>query len=367
MVATITVYFHPARSQGSMFEAMILAILAFAYAAFVGFTSMGISIFFGRVLDLIVLGHVVVLLVFCGGGLGFVGWIKQRLGHPLVNISCSLTSLAIITVVTKEGAIQAAEYSDDKIVQVLKMIVMGVIATTAVSFLIFPISARTDFRENLILFTDSLSELLVKTTQTFLIGSEDELKTPDYQDAIKRHKDLLASIEKNLIEAKYEHFVAGTERQYRLEAKLVDCMQRLAQNIGGLRSAATTQFLILAQPGLGSPSADDRPETSAHSAHHRPLPVIDEASENGDIEVATDLPLLGPDGSLLTTSRVFEEFITYLGPSMVSANAAHDSFQWVYLHCLLCVLIFPMVLYEPALGLGDHVWTNSPGTVNWYG
>ncbi|KAL9579996.1 MAG: hypothetical protein Q9212_004761, partial [Teloschistes hypoglaucus] len=317
MVATITVYFHPARSQGSMFEAMILATLAFAYAAFVGFTSMGISIVFGRVLDLIVLGHVIVLIILCGGGLGFVGWIKQRLGHPLVNISCSLTSLAIITLVTKEGAVQAAEYSDDKIVQVLKMIVMGVVVTSAVSFLIFPISARIDFRENLILLTDSLSELLVKTTQTFLIGSEEELKTPEYQEAIQRQKSLLASIENNLIEAKYEHYVAGTERQYRLEARLVDCMQRLAQNIGGLRSAATTQFLLLAQPGLGS-SAEVPSETDAHMAHHRSLPAIYAASGNGDTEDAPDLPLQAPDGSLLTTSRVFEEFIDYLGPSMNS-------------------------------------------------
>ncbi|KAL8686673.1 MAG: hypothetical protein Q9218_006944 [Villophora microphyllina] len=323
MVATITVYFHPARSQGSMFQAIILAILAFAYAAFIGFTSMGVSVFFGRVLDLIVLGHVVVLIIFCGGGLGLVGWIKQRLGDPLVNISCSLTSLAIITVLTKEGAVQAAEFSDDKIVQVLKMILMGVVATTAVSFLIFPVSARTDLRENLILFTDTLSELLVKTTQTFLVGSEDELKTTEYQDGVRRHKGLLTSIEKNLIEAKYEHLVAGTEREYRLEARLVECMQRLAQNIGGLRSAATTQFLILAQPGLGSPTGNcpamgvDIPVT-AHLEHCSTLPVIDEASENGDIEPATDSPVRAEDGSILTTSKVFEEFIAYLGPSMKS-------------------------------------------------
>lgn len=103
MVATITVYFHPARSKGSMVEAILCAAVAFLYAVFICFSSMAVSIFFGRTLDLIVLGHVVVLVTFCGGGLGLVGWTKQRLGHPLVNVSCSLTSLAIITVLTKEG------------------------------------------------------------------------------------------------------------------------------------------------------------------------------------------------------------------------------------------------------------------------
>ncbi|KAL8927385.1 MAG: hypothetical protein Q9172_001383 [Xanthocarpia lactea] len=320
MVATITVYFHPARSQGSMFEAVVLAIVAFAYAAFVGVTSMGISIFFSRVVDLVVVGHIIVLVVFCGGGLGFVGWIKQRLGHPLVNISCSLTSLAIITIVTKEGAVQAARFSDDKIVQVLKMIVMGVIATTAVSFLICPVSARIDLRENLISFTDSLSEVLASTTGCFLVGSEEELRTPRYRTAMDKYKSQLASMEKNLVEAKYEHYIAGTEREFWLEAKLVDCMQRLAQNIGGLRSAATSQFLILAQPGLGiSTGSCSGNDTGASSLENSTLlEVIDETPETGESEPATKPALKGSSNSILTPGDVFAEFIEHLGPSIKS-------------------------------------------------
>ena len=321
MVATITVYFHPARSQGSMFQAMLCAVAAFAYAAFIGFTSMGISILFGRVLDLVILGHAIVLIFFCGGGLGFIGWIKQHLSHPLVNISCSLTSLAIITVVTKEGAVQAGRFSDDKIVQVLKMIVMGVLATTAVSFVIFPVSARTDLRENLISFTDSISELLVQTTQTFLLGSEEQLKTPQYKNAMDQHKKLLANAEKNLVEAKYEHFVAGTEREYWLEARLVSCMQKLAQDIGGLRSAATTQFVILAQPSLGSPDGSD-PDARivSSSGNARTLAVIDETSENRDADSTMPTPAQDSEDPVLTPVDVFAEFISHLGPSMVRAN-----------------------------------------------
>ncbi|KAL8710815.1 MAG: hypothetical protein Q9220_004618 [cf. Caloplaca sp. 1 TL-2023] len=321
MVATITVYFHPARSQGSMFEAMMLAILAFLYAAFIGFTSMGVSILFGRVLDLIVLGHAIVLIVFCGGGLGFIGWIKQRLGHPLVNIACSLTSLAIITVLTKEGAVQAGTFSDDKIVQVLKMILMGVLATTAVSFLVYPVSARTDLRESLISFTDSLSDILASTTQSFLVGSEEAFSSPQYRDMMERHKNQLGAMEKNLREAKYEHFVAGTEREYWLEAKLVECMQRLAHNVGGLRSAATTQFGILAQPGLGTSSSEGIHTGDLDLLQHpNTFDVIDEASENGEAaptaSPATEGSKAEPAG--LMPADVFAEFISYLGPSIKS-------------------------------------------------
>lgn len=52
-------------------------------------------------------------------------------------------------------------------------------------------------------------------------------------------------MQKNLVEAQREHYLMGSERQYHIEAKLVRCLGRLSQNLGGLRSAAYTQFAIL--------------------------------------------------------------------------------------------------------------------------
>jgi hypothetical protein len=95
VVATVVTYFHPSRSAGSMIEACLLALVAFMYAAFISFTSMAVSVFFGRH-DLLAVGHAVVLVVFCGGGLGFVGWLKQRLGNPLVNVVCYILSVTIL-------------------------------------------------------------------------------------------------------------------------------------------------------------------------------------------------------------------------------------------------------------------------------
>ena len=337
MVATITVYFHPARSKGSMIEAMICAVLAFAYAVFISFSSMGISILFGRTLDMLVLGHIIVLLVFCGGGLGFVGWIKQRLGHPLVNISCSLTSLAIITVLTKEGAVQAAAFSDDKVTQVMIMILMGVFATTAVSFIIWPVSAREELRRDLIQVTDSFGDLLAMITRGFLTGSEEELQQDSFQTVSDKYKKVFTSLTKNLKEAKYEHYVVGTEKEYQLEAKLVNCIQRLAQNIGGLRSAAFTQFLLMAQPGmsgsvtpastmyastpkLGHFSVASNSMTSP-SEDQGVLAATDEMPEDasfGDRPPAHPFPEDGSVYSVTSPSDIFARFITQLGPSMVS-------------------------------------------------
>ena len=336
MVATITVYFHPARSKGSMIEAMICAVLAFAYAAFISFSSMGISILFGRTLNMLILGQIIVLLVFCGGGLGFVGWIKHRLGNPLVNISCSLTSLAIITVLTKEGAVQAAAYSDDKVTQVMIMILMGVFATTAVSFTIWPVSAREELRRDLIQVTDSFGDLLAMITRGFLTGSEEELQQESFQDASDKYKKVSTSLTKNLKEAKYEHYVVGTEKEYQLEAKLVNCTQRLAQNIGGLRSAAFTQFLLMAQPGV---SGSVTPASTMYASRPKDgyfgvassgitpsfedqgvLAAINEMPEDASIEdcpPAHPFPEDGSVHSVTSPSDIFARFITQLGPSMV--------------------------------------------------
>lgn len=335
MVATITVYFHPARSIGSMFEAMICAVVAFAYAVFVCFSSMGVSIFFGRTLDLIVTGHILVLIVFCGGGLGFVGWVKQHLDNPLVNISCSLTSLAIITVLTKEGAVQAAEFSDEKVVQVMKMILMGVAATTAVSFLVWPVSASKELHEDLIEITDSFGDLLTIITKGFLTGSENELQARSFQDASAKHKKVNSSLTKNLRESKFELYVLGRERELKLTSDLVDCLQRLGQNIGGLRSAATTQFLLLAQPEIqsmnhqsGIPRKQSMNSSNILSTghgspleNHAVLEAIDERPEIGSPVPPHKNEFLDENGHLPpvnTPSDIFSRFIVQLGPSMVS-------------------------------------------------
>lgn len=349
MVATVTVYFHPARSAGSMIEAIILAIAAFLYAAFISFTSMGVSVFFANQ-HLLVLGHVVVLIVFCGGGLGLVGWTKQKLGNPLVNVACSLTSLALITVLTKEGAVQAAQFSYNKVWQVLKMVIMGIIASSAVSLLIRPTSARNEFRDTFIKATDAMGEMLTIITRSFLSGSEQELSQPPYVKASNQMKAVFKTLVKNLGEAKYEHYVLGTEEEYKIEARLVKCLEQLMQSIGGLRSAAETQFTLLAQseekkenevepmdaPGLSratssifsnySPTPVDvlSPGLSHTERRSSILASIDElpetSAEVSDDESIKDRPFRLPNNmeNSLTTIDMFSIFIAHLGPPMKS-------------------------------------------------
>jgi hypothetical protein len=348
VVATVTVYFHPARSQGSMYKALICALLAFLYAAFIALTSMCVSMFFQDTLDMRAVGHAVVLIVFCGGGLGFIGWTKQRFGDPLVNVACSLASLASITVLTKEGAVQSGDLSFAKVVQVLKMVIMGVTIAMAVSFLIFPISARKKLRSNLATVTETLAIMLALITDSFLSGSEEELQTAEFLDAAERHKKAYAKLDTLVREAKLEHFVAGTEKEYRLEKNLVRWVQDITHNMGGLRSAASLQFQLLKQAKLVDPvsgrnikntpnGTDHVPSPSPYSSHGQstPLESIDErpeqqlggeeaAAADGDRQLNGDHfdPNLARDEEAsvehtLHPEDLFALFISHLGPSMV--------------------------------------------------
>ncbi|KAF2711790.1 hypothetical protein K504DRAFT_465528 [Pleomassaria siparia CBS 279.74] len=343
MVATITVYFHPARSAGSMIEAILVAFAAFMYAAFISFTSMGVSVLFGNH-HILVVGHIIVLIVFCGAGLGLVGWTKQKLGNPLVNVGCSLASLALITVLTKEGAVQSATFSYVKVWQVLKMIIMGCTSSSAVALLIRPTSARNEFRDTFIKATDAMGEMLTIITRSFLSGVEQDLKDPAFLKASNDSRSTFKTLVKNLGEAKYEHYMLGTEKEYHIEHKLVKCLEQLTQNIGGLRSAAETQFSLLNQAeqdqsngtamdilGLitNSPSVVSSPVLSPSLSHTERrtsiLASIDELpeesaeasdEESGGHSASWKLPH-GMQSSL-TAADMFSVFIAHLGPPMKS-------------------------------------------------
>jgi hypothetical protein len=346
MVATIVVYFHPGRSAGSMIEAAILGVLAFLYATFISISSMAVSVLCESQLDLIELGYTIVLVVFVGGGLGFIGWTKQKLGSPLVNVACSLASLAIITVLTKENAVQTAVFSDDKIFQVMKMLLLAMSISTAVNLLVWPISARRDLRQSMLDATANIGEMLTAITTSFLEGTDDDLKSPAFESSIKRYKASFMGLAKNLKEAKAEHYVLGSENRYHIEATIVNCIQRLATDVGGLRSAAMTQFTLLEEiaiMGNTTPSTTTPPYLStpqffvgsipstvrARQERFGSLTAIDEASEEGsdlgDLPEPIPFERRGTEESdtislptIRTPSEIFTRFMRHLGPSMKS-------------------------------------------------
>lgn len=248
VVATITVYFHPARSAGSMIEAILIAIVAVAYAEILSLLSMVTSVFVGSKMHLVTVSHVLVVVVFIGGGFGFMGWVKQRMLNPLVNVGTTLASLAIIGVVTKENHVMSNVFSNEKVLQVFKMLVMGITTTTAVNLLLWRTCARTSLRETMNRVSIPLGDMLYMITNSFLSGSEEGLLSDGFIAASTHYSKSYNQMMKDMREAKFEHYFLGHEEIYEHEKSVARSMETLAQALGGLRNATNTQLEQLKHP-----------------------------------------------------------------------------------------------------------------------
>ncbi|KPI41649.1 uncharacterized protein AB675_9017 [Cyphellophora attinorum] len=322
LVATVAVYFHPSRTRGSMLEALIYAFTAFAYTAVVSVISMGVAVLFDDKLHLLILGHVLILILFVGGGLGLIAWTKLKLSDPLINVACSLASLTLITILTKEGSVQAGDFSADKIWQILKMVIGGVVASSLVCFAVFPSSARQKVIQNMVETTDCLSDMLAMITSSFISGDESELNSEVLVKVTERHRKSLNSLAQNLAEAKLEHYVAGGEQRLKFEYRLANCIQRLSQSIGGLRSTAAIQFVLVQQSfpsytGMHQRIGSIASMPSSPSATGRNMArmsqiddVLDTSRQNGQPK-DTEQPFRTP-------AEIFDVFMDHLGPSIRS-------------------------------------------------
>lgn len=332
IVATLTVYFHPARTAGSMLEAIVVAICAVLYAEVINLLSMGIVIFGRTKLDIVQPIHVLVLIVCLGGGLGFVGWVKQRMNQPLVNTGSTLTSIAIISIITKEEAIQDGYFSAIKMVQVLKMLALGVSFTTAVNLLVWRKSARRILRQEMMKGSVALSDKLSFIARGFLNGDEDEVKSADYGRIRSRYNSAYAKMTETLREAKNEHYVLGREKVYQLDKRLYKSIESLSQAISGLRSATDAQFTLHketptgdGQSGTFGPLSPKLTRTaSAVDDDRARLSVIDESDEEHESWRRSSMrrsdPSLDQTPVFRVPSDIFSLFIALLGPSMKSLS-----------------------------------------------
>ncbi|KAE8378162.1 Fusaric acid resistance protein-like-domain-containing protein [Aspergillus bertholletiae] len=339
LVATITVYFHPARSKGSMYKALICATLAFIYAAFISLTSMYVTIYFHQ-RRMIELGHALVLIVFVGLGFGLIAWTKQKMSDPLVNVACSLASLALIVVLTKEGAIQRGSVSLAKVSQVLKMLLMGIGTTMTVSFLVFPVSAHRKLRSNLAVATRSIAVMQSTVMEAFLHRAERDFHGFDYTGASTRLKKAHSVLDTLLYETKMEQYVAGWERAHGHEQRLVRWTHSIVHTTGALHSSALLALETLKRPKFADRPNDRRdaatPPTATENEQQSTVsnanvsilqPVARarleaNASDNGQPSPAQRHGARGsqlPESVIVT--ELFDSFVDQLGPSMRSLSA----------------------------------------------
>ncbi|KAK9434473.1 Fusaric acid resistance protein-like-domain-containing protein [Lipomyces doorenjongii] len=239
LTATVTVYFHPSRTIGSMIEAFTFAELALVYSTILSCCSMVTAAFF-RKLDLLWVGHAIVLVVFCAGGLGSIALMKHKMGKQTFNTACSVASTAFTRILVREGSVQEGTVSFSKIVQVGLLVNLGVFISATVCFLVFPVTAISRLKKTCKKLMGTYTHILVIITRSFLSGTE--VSKTEIEELFNVAGSLISSLDTTIQEAKYEHYVCGTETEYFLQMRLVKSIQSLTQHLGGLRSSLQMQW-----------------------------------------------------------------------------------------------------------------------------
>jgi hypothetical protein len=317
-----------------MYKALICAFVAFLFSAVLSLSSMWVTILFHQKYDMIELGHAVVLIVFVAGGFGCIGWFKQKMDDPLVNVACSLASLASIIVITREGAVQRGDLSFEKISQVLRMVLLGVGIAATVSLSILPLSARKKFRGNLSTLTKTTILILVSITQSSFRGPGYELQQAPLANISARHDKAYGEMKKQLKDAKLEHYVAGAEQEYYLAKSLAYLMQDITRRLGALRSTVALESELFASSRHPNPTNSAflvinsfcstlEPQKLISGLQHQPETGIEEYNER------RLPPAFGfeDDGCLNDSeAEIFESFQSQLEKSMVgTGNPQHNA------------------------------------------
>ncbi|KAK6910779.1 hypothetical protein I203_104811 [Kwoniella mangroviensis CBS 8507] len=260
MVATIVVYYNPAKSLGNMLLSTRYCFLLALFASFVSISAIGTIELFdhfspshGSSWDWISeIGDWIVCILWIGGSMSTLAWSKLWVGNASYNTGCSMAAIIIYSVVIKEGAFP-------KLMEVLYIVAVGVIISSVICFTIFPSSATTKFQDSMSRSLNSFSTLLDLLTSTFLLekqvirGNRSSLK-----HAIKSHSAGFKALKVTLAEAKHERILDSRirGRNLHLYDAAIASLARLAQHLSSLRGSTRLQESLIRAVKEGSISTE---------------------------------------------------------------------------------------------------------------
>ncbi|KAG8906930.1 hypothetical protein FRB99_005704 [Tulasnella sp. 403] len=314
MVATVVVYFNPAKTIGAMFEADTYCLVAAVFSSVVCLTSMGLFWLFEDMKGMEFFADSSVFLCI-GVAMSAVAWAKLWMERPSFNTACSMTSIMIFIVVVKEGGAEM-------LLHVLFIVLTGSVITNLVCFLLWPQSATTNLQNNMVKVLDSFATLLDMTTQTFLMQESYHPKHSKLLRAVEEHQASFTSLKKNLVEAKSEwcdsRIRAASQHRHGREYELYDTaiagLTRLAQHLNGLRDGTRLQFDMAAQGLRTVKRSDSQPPRRSPSRARSPPSMPGIQGEQAESTVNGKLPHPHP--------TVFADLVDDMGPPLDAlANA----------------------------------------------
>ncbi|KAG0365664.1 hypothetical protein BGZ54_006317 [Gamsiella multidivaricata] len=246
LAATSAVFFNPAKSLGRMVDAVTAGLSAIAFGFLVSLGSMASALWFNS-RNMYIWGHVVSVVVFGGGSTFIIAYAKAYFNRPTVNVgkselSCTLSHIAILVTLTKEGAMSLADFNLTRVLAITTSMLLGVVISTVVSIFLWPESAHEKLRQDMGKSLSSFRLLLKLLTKTFLLEADTTpFGSESVQKLIETQVKSFSALAKSLEEAQLEFPGSGI-------SKYEDCVKSLntlAQYLNGLRSSCGLQYDML--------------------------------------------------------------------------------------------------------------------------
>lgn len=330
VAATTAVYFHPARTKGSMHQLILFVFLLLAYSFVVSLSCRSVSAyFFNSGEDEI---SYIIDLVVSSIGLGVIAFMKQKVNRQTFNTACSLASISLVTCIVKEGLLNSNVIPMGRLISTTHVVLVGSLIPVVICYVIWPKSAVTALRTSLNDSFNIMSSLLSITTHRFLNGDKISPKDAEIFSLLrKKTTDLKGSLE----EAKYELCVVGKTKEFGMYTEIVDATIALLEHLQALRSSCEMQWLLLHDLDPSSPAShsttNGQNTTSQSQAESDSVRSL--SSYNSDIirlsQSMENMSSVHPkDTSFQETSdmdynamyptQLFDLFVYYLAPSIKS-------------------------------------------------
>ncbi|KAG8758649.1 hypothetical protein FRC14_007704 [Serendipita sp. 396] len=317
MVATVVVYYNPAKTTGGMFEADVFCLMGVFFALFITCASILSSWIIDNHPLLEWLGDLTIL-TWIGIAITVISWMKVWINKASFNTASSMTCIIMFIVVVKEGGFAT-------LFSVFVNVLVGVIIANVICFILWPQSATTNLQRDMITSLESYATLLDMLTSSFLLDPRSKGRAQLIR-AVEAHQAGFTSLKRNLDEArsewvpnppdpptgkrglKYEGFSE-------LYGEAVDSLNRLAQHLAGLRTGTRLQRELTLAYGRKRIHQKLKKEASKRSGDATGASEDDPIFTNlrdGDEEAA----------ALAAATAVFGSIVDDVGPPMVALTEA---------------------------------------------
>lgn len=313
VAATASVYFHPARTKGSMHQLLMFVLMSLSFTFVLLLTCRSVSsYFFNGGQDE---ASYAIDLITSSVGLGAIAFMKQKVNRETFNTACSLALISLVACIVKEGSLNSSTIPMNRLVSTSQVVLVGSLISVVICYTLWPKSAVTLLRTSLNDSFNVMSSLVSVVTHRFINGEKISACDLEIFALLRKNSTALA---KNLEEARYELCVVGREAEYDAYCEIVDATNSLMEHLHALKSSCEMRWQLFVDTStLGHEDHDSI--ASLSSLHSQVLPLSHSVENMGSPSLYNSRLQNGDmEYSAVYATQLFDLFVYYLAPSIKS-------------------------------------------------